>query len=106
MRKGGTLFEVDHAQIQYIKQELTKMNIPLDYVNWKQSEEYGAAALKEGSQHIHFGINPKADYTKTASGTGKTYSFSNQLSGKWFDYYKAQGKSDEEAYAKLLEKED
>ena len=106
MRKGGTLFEVDPVQLPYIKQELTKMNIPLDYVNWKQSEEYGAAALKEGRQHIHFGINPKADYTKTASGTGKTYSFSNQLSGKWFDYYKAQGKSDEEAYGKALEKED
>lgn len=106
MRKGGTLFEVDPAQLPYIKQELTKMNIPLDYVNWKQSEEYGAAALKKGSQHIHFGISSKADYTKTASGTGKTYSFSNQLSGKWFDYYKAQGKSDEEAYGKALEKED
>lgn len=106
MRKDGTLFEVDPAQLPYIKQELTKMNIPLDYVNWKQSETYGAAALKEGRQHIHFGINPKADYTKTASGTGKTYSFSNQLSGKWFDYYKAQGKSDEEAYGKALEKED
>lgn len=106
MRKGGTLFEVDPSKIMYVKAELTKLGVPLDYVNWEQSEKYGAAAMKEGRQHIHFGIDPKADYTKTSSGTGNKYNFTTQLGGKWYDYYKAQGKSDIEAYGLALDKED
>lgn len=106
MRKGGTLFEVDPSKIMYVKAELTKLGVPLDYVNWEQSEKYGAAAMKEGRQHIHFGIDPKADYTKTSSGTGNKYNFTTQLGGAWYDYYKAQGKSDIEAYGLALDKED
>lgn len=98
MRKGGTLFEVNPARLDYIKNQLEAEGVDTSYINWSQSKQYGAAAYKEGRQHIHFGINPKADYTTTNSGAGLTYKFKTQQGKPRYLQQRADGKSPQEAY--------
>lgn len=98
MRKGGTLFEVNPARLDYIKRQLEIEGVDTSYINWSQSKQYGATAYKEGREHIHFGINPKANYAVTNAGSGTTYKFKTQQGRLRYLQQRADNKSPQEAY--------
>lgn len=98
MRKGGTLFEVDPSRLQSIKAQLEAEGVDTSYVNWAQSAKYGADALKEKRQHIHFGIDRGANYKISNSGKGVEYQFKTQHGKQRYLQKRAAGKSPQEAY--------
>lgn len=98
MRKGGTLFEVDPSRLQSIKAQLEAEGVDTSYVNWTQSAKYGADALKEKRQHIHFGIDRGANYRVSNSGKGVEYQFKTQHGKQRYLQKRAAGKSPQEAY--------
>lgn len=98
MRKGGTLFEVDPSRLQSIKAQLEAEGVDTSYVNWTQSAKYGADALKEKRQHIHFGIDRGANYKISNSGKGVEYQFKTQHGKQRYLQKRAAGKSPQEAY--------
>lgn len=98
MRKGGTLFEVDPSRLQSIKAQLEAEGVDTSYVNWTQSAKYGADALKEKRQHIHFGIDRGANYRVSNSGKGIEYQFKTQHGKQRYLQKRAAGKSPQEAY--------
>lgn len=98
MRKGGTLFEVDPSRLQSIKAQLEAEGVDTSYVNWAQSAKYGADALKEKRQHIHFGIDRGANYKVSNSGKGVEYQFKTQHGKQRYLQKRAAGKSPQEAY--------
>ena len=98
MRKGGTLFEVDPSRLQSIKAQLEAEGVDTSYVNWAQSAKYGADALKEKRQHIHFGIDRGANYRVSNSGKGIEYQFKTQHGKQRYLQKRAAGKSPQEAY--------
>ena len=99
MRKGGTLFEVNPAQLDFIKSQLESDGTDTSFINWAQSRKYGADAYARKAEHIHFGINPKADYTKTNAGKGiDKITFRTQLGKPRFIQLVSEGKSIQDAY--------
>ena len=98
MRKGGTLFEVDPSRLQSIKAQLEAEGVDTSYVNWAQSAKYGADALREKRQHIHFGIDRGANYRVSNSGKGVEYQFKTQHGKQRYLQKRAAGKSPQEAY--------
>ncbi len=105
MRKGGTLFEIDPNKLPYVKAQLEQMGIDTSYVNWEQSKKYGAEAYADNRPHIHFGIDPKADYTKTDSGTGTSFHFQTQIGKMRYMQQRSAGKDPKTAYGAALKDE-
>lgn len=105
MRKGGTLFEIDPNKLSYVKTQLEQMGIDTSYVNWSQSAKYGEIAYKENHPHIHFGIDPKADYTKTDSGSDVSFHFQTQVGKMRYMQQRAAGKDPKTAYGAALKDE-
>ena len=98
MRKGKSLFEVDPDRIDYIKATLEKEGVDTSYVNWEQSKKYGAVAKEKGTQHVHFGITPTADYSKVNAGVAAGFTFKTQQGKQRYLQQMAAGKTPQECY--------
>jgi len=98
MRKGKSLFEVDPERLPYIKAALEKDGVDTSYVNWDQSRKYGAIAKDKGTQHVHFGIVPTADYSKSNTGSATQFTFKTQQGKQRYLQQMAAGKDPQECY--------
>lgn len=99
LRKGKSIFEVDPDRLPYIKADLEKDGQDTSFIDWAQSKKYGAIAKTENSQHLHLGIDPKADYT-TIGLTGQTTEFTFKTPQGYQRYLQqmAAGKDPQECY--------
>lgn len=95
IKKGGVLFEVDKQTLNYIKSQLEADGVDTSFINWKQSEEYGAKA--EGP-HIHFTLDKNANYKVTSSGAGSELIFQTQHGKARYLQQRSAGKSVQAAY--------
>lgn len=90
-RPDGTTIDV----LDYIKQNMKTQNIDDSWINWEQSKKYRE---KSTGGHVHFTMNPNADYTMTNSGQGKKLDFRTPIGAMRYKQKRADGKSVQEAY--------
>lgn len=102
IRKNSVLFEVHDAELKQIKTMLKERGLDTSYINWEQSAKYGNQR-SANEFHLHFGIDPNADYTKaTETATNEVYL--PEWQAKFYNLYRSQGKSATEAMEKVREK--
>ena len=90
-RPDGSTIDV----LDYIRQTMQAQGVDTSWINWEQSKEYREEAT---GGHVHFTINPKADYAITNAGTGKKLNFRTPIGEMRYLQKRADGKSVQEAY--------
>lgn len=97
-RPDGSTIDV----LDYIKKNMQAQGVDTSWINWEQSKQYREKAT---GGHVHFTINPSADYTKTNSGKGKKLDFKTPIGAMRYKQKRADGKTVQEAYDAAREDE-